>query len=267
MPGGCRVYVGNLPINIREREIEDLFYKYGRIRDIDLKTPSRPPAFAFVVFEDPRDAEDAIRGRDGYNFDGDRLRVELAKGERGGGGDSRGGGFGEPRRKTGGGRRTDYGVVVTNLPKSCSWQDLKDFMRKAGDVVYTDVNRDGEGIVEYSNREDMENAVRKLDDTEFKNPFDSTYIRIKFAKGQKDDRDSRDRGDRSSRGGGKRDRDSRSRSPASRSRSRSRDARSTSASRDRAKVKVDDESPPKRKYSDDEDAVPVSKAAAAEDSD
>lgn len=45
-----RVYVGSLPIDVREREVEDLFYKYGRIRNIDLKTPSRPPAFAFVEF-------------------------------------------------------------------------------------------------------------------------------------------------------------------------------------------------------------------------
>ena len=28
-----------------------------------------------MQFEDARDAEDAIRGRDGYNFDGNRLRV------------------------------------------------------------------------------------------------------------------------------------------------------------------------------------------------
>jgi hypothetical protein len=28
-----------------------------------------------LQFEDPRDAEEAIAGRDGYNFDGHRLRV------------------------------------------------------------------------------------------------------------------------------------------------------------------------------------------------
>lgn len=28
-----------------------------------------------LQFEDARDAEDAIRGRDGYDFDGHRLRV------------------------------------------------------------------------------------------------------------------------------------------------------------------------------------------------
>lgn len=42
---------------------------------VDLKTPSRPPAFAFVEFEDPRDAYEAVRGRDGYDFAGGRLRV------------------------------------------------------------------------------------------------------------------------------------------------------------------------------------------------
>ena len=40
-----------------------LVLRYGKIRDIDLKTPSRPPSYAFITFEDQRDADDAIRGR------------------------------------------------------------------------------------------------------------------------------------------------------------------------------------------------------------
>lgn len=58
-----RVFVGNLPLDIKEREIDDLFYKYGRIRDIEIKYPPRPPAFAFITFDDYRDAEDACRAR------------------------------------------------------------------------------------------------------------------------------------------------------------------------------------------------------------
>ena len=46
-----------------------------RIIEIDLKLPSRPPAFAFVEFDSARAAEDAVAGRDGYDFHGDRLRV------------------------------------------------------------------------------------------------------------------------------------------------------------------------------------------------
>lgn len=50
----CRIYVGNLPPDIRIKDVEDVFYKYGTIRDIDLKTRRGGPPFAFVEFEDPR---------------------------------------------------------------------------------------------------------------------------------------------------------------------------------------------------------------------
>ena len=51
----CRIYVGNLPPDIRTKDVEDVFYKYGINRDVDLKnrTGGGPP-FAFVEFEDPR---------------------------------------------------------------------------------------------------------------------------------------------------------------------------------------------------------------------
>ena len=51
--GDTRVYVGNLPPDIRTKDIEDLFYKFGDIAFVDLKTRRGPP-FAFVEFNDPR---------------------------------------------------------------------------------------------------------------------------------------------------------------------------------------------------------------------
>ena len=50
-------------------------------------------------------------------------------------------------------------------------QDLKDHMREAGDVGFSDIKRErGEavGYVEYSNREDMDRALTKLDRSAFK---------------------------------------------------------------------------------------------------
>lgn len=41
-------------------------------------------------------------------------------------------------------------------------------MREAGDVCFADVQRDGEGVVEFLRREDMEYALRRLDGTEFR---------------------------------------------------------------------------------------------------
>ena len=48
-----RLYVGNLPPDCREKDIEDLFLKYGKITFVDLKN-RRPPPFAFVEYDDPR---------------------------------------------------------------------------------------------------------------------------------------------------------------------------------------------------------------------
>ncbi|KAI5657531.1 hypothetical protein M9H77_26324 [Catharanthus roseus] len=183
------IYVGNLPADIKEWEVEDLFYKYGRVIDIELKIPPRPPCYCFVEFESARDAEDAIRGRDGYNFDGCRLRVELAHGGRGSSSSSeRRGGFGGSGYGRGGGgrygisRHSEFRVVVRGLPSSASWQDLKDHMRKAGDVCFAEVSRDSEGtfgLVDYTSHDDMKYAIRKLDDTEFRNPWTKTRIRVK----------------------------------------------------------------------------------------
>uniref|UniRef100_A0A0D6R1I1 RRM domain-containing protein n=1 Tax=Araucaria cunninghamii TaxID=56994 RepID=A0A0D6R1I1_ARACU len=178
------LYVGNLPGDIREREVEDLFYKYGPIVDIDLKIPPRPPGYCFIEFEDARDAEDAIRGRDGYNFDGNRLRVELAHGGRGQSSSAdRYSNYSSAGGRGGGvSRRSEYRVLVTGLPSSASWQDLKDHMRRAGDVCFSQVFRDSSGttgIVDYTNYDDMKYAIRKLDDSEFRNAFSRSYIRVK----------------------------------------------------------------------------------------
>ena len=155
--GSSRVYVGNLPADIRERELDDLFYKFGKIRAIEIPPIRNPPQFAFVEYYDYRDADDAVRRRDNYSFGGGRLRCEIARGKerRERGGDR----TGDRTRPTV--RRSDFGVIVTNLPSRCSWQDLKDFMRGAGDVVYSNVDGD-EGEVEFSNKEDMKNAIRKV---------------------------------------------------------------------------------------------------------
>lgn len=177
------LYVGNLPGDIRQREVKDLFYKYGPIVDVDLKIPPRPPGYAFVEYEDARDAEDAIRGRDGYNFDGCRLRVELAHGGRrlSSPGD-RYSSYSGSSGSRGTSRRSDYRVLVTGLPSSASWQDLKDHMRLAGDVCFSQVFRDRggmTGIVDYTNYDDMKRAIKKLDDSEFRNAFSRAYVRVK----------------------------------------------------------------------------------------
>lgn len=48
-------------------------------------------------------------------------------------------------------------------------------MREAGDVCYADVLGEGAGVVEFLRKEDMDYAVRKLDDTKFRSHEVSLY--------------------------------------------------------------------------------------------
>lgn len=171
-----RIFVGNLPPDVRTRDLEDLFYKFGKIAFIDLKTRRGPP-FAFVEFHDYRDAEEAVRCRDGKEWDGCRLRVEFPRGRertsrfKNGSGTSR---SNVPQR------RSKYRVKVSGLPSSGSWQDLKDHMREVGEVCFADVYKGGEGVVEFVNYDDMRYAIKKLHNTKFKShEGESSYIKLR----------------------------------------------------------------------------------------
>jgi len=78
----CKVYVGDLGNNASKQELEDAFGYYGPLRNVWVAR--NPPGFAFVEFEDARDAEDAIRGLHGRTICGRRARVELSNGKTGG---------------------------------------------------------------------------------------------------------------------------------------------------------------------------------------
>lgn len=58
-----KVYVGNLGTGAGKGELERAFGYYGPLRTVWIAR--NPPGFAFVEFDDPRDAEDAVRGLDG----------------------------------------------------------------------------------------------------------------------------------------------------------------------------------------------------------
>merc|ERR1711937_483277 len=270
---GFSVWMGGLPERVRSREIEDFFKGYGRILDVAIKSK-----YAFIEFEDERDADDAIRDLDDRRLNGSRVRLEKSKGckdkyvdfqrtgrvryrsfsrevspgrrryrsQSRGGYRSRSRGYRResPRdkrrtfydkpayRKYGAPEKTQWTVEVDNLSSRCSWQDLKDFMRKAGEVTYGDAHGDcgkNRGLVCFVTKSDMERAVDEPDGREINGK------EVKLTAVVKDEWDTGRGGSNSrsrSRSRSRRrtpPRRSRSRS-ASRSRSRSRSRRSRSAS-------------------------------------
>ena len=114
-----------------------------------------------------RDAEDAVYGEDGKRFDGNRIKVQFPRGTQRDSGASRSN-YTRGRGRSQPIRRTDYRILVSGVPASGSWQDLKDHMREAGEVVYADVYKDGTAVCEFKSYDDMKWAIKNLDDTKFK---------------------------------------------------------------------------------------------------
>ncbi|TPX71166.1 hypothetical protein SpCBS45565_g01350 [Spizellomyces sp. 'palustris'] len=277
-----RVFIGKLPNDVTQREVEKLVTEFGRVTEYRILS-----GYAFVEFENEQDARDCVKVLDGEKFHHARLIVEPAHTQA------------DRRRRdqyvpttTRRGGRSSHRIIVQNLPNRTSWQDgcvvwrlymgmtqlwaeprmsdvvvpwecrlliylgdlhhtwqngifvfgfhlwglpraavcllsqeflsylaletgtasldLKDLMRKAGEVIYTDVSREGEGIVEFSNLSDMEEAMRMFQDYD----YEGQTLSVKEERSGSPQR----RSDRSSR---RRSVSPRRRSPSPRRRSRS----------------------------------------------
>lgn len=96
-----KVYVGNLPYNVSEQDLEGLFSEYGNIVSAtvikDFET-GRSKGFGFVEFDNQTSAQSALK-LDGQDFQGRRMKVNIARDKREGGGGGHGG-------RGGGGRRS-----------------------------------------------------------------------------------------------------------------------------------------------------------------
>lgn len=241
---GTRIFIGGFSYRVRERDLERFCEKYGKIREISMKTK-----YAFVEFEDYRDADDAVYELNGKSLLGERVTVEIAKGidrslER-----NRSRGYNSysrpppPRRGWGSSHndrddrfgpptRSDHRLIVENLSSRVSWQDLKDFMRQVGEVCYADAHKrhKNEGVVEFESYTDMKKALEKLDNSE----LNGRRIRLI---------EDKPRGSRRSRSSSSRSR-SRSRSRSSKSRSRTR-SKSGSPRKSKSKGKSVSRSPSK----------------------
>ena len=133
-----RVYVGNILENVKKEDLEVEFAKYGKLsscwvafnpvnnRSISNANNSftlpenefiLQPGFAFVEFDDEKDAKDAVSSLNGSDFMGSKIRVEISPNRgrgRGGRGGGRGRGFGDRGGfrggfNRGGGGRGSYG--------------------------------------------------------------------------------------------------------------------------------------------------------------
>ena len=98
------IFVGNLDFTATDSSVRSLFERYGAVDRVNLVTDrdtGRSRGFGFVEMSDSDQADQAIAGLNGFNFEGRALNVNEArpKSPKSGGGRPNGGGFGRQRRE------------------------------------------------------------------------------------------------------------------------------------------------------------------------
>jgi len=111
---GTKLYVGNLPFNTTENELQEIFSQAGAVQEVTLmqdRFTGKSRGFAFVTMATEEEAQAAISKLNGQTMDGRPMTVNEARPREqrppgGGGGGRYGGGYGG--RREGGQRRGGY---------------------------------------------------------------------------------------------------------------------------------------------------------------
>lgn len=77
-----KLYIGNIPYDITQAELEELFGKAGEVTEVVLVTDrqtGRPRGFAFVEMADEEGAKKAIQELNGHQLKGRSLLVDEAR--------------------------------------------------------------------------------------------------------------------------------------------------------------------------------------------
>ncbi len=96
------IYVGNLPYNVVEEDLREIFEEYGEVASVKIisdKLSGRSKGFGFVEMDDDQEAKKAIDELNNAELSGRNIKVNESRPKSN---DSRGGGGGN-RRSGGGG--------------------------------------------------------------------------------------------------------------------------------------------------------------------
>lgn len=98
-----KLYVGNLPYNTTEQDLQSLFETAGTVDSVNVMrdmATGRARGFAFVEMGTDEDAQQAINQLDNRDFGGRNLTVNEARPKTSSGGFGGGGGGGGTRRRS-----------------------------------------------------------------------------------------------------------------------------------------------------------------------
>ena len=214
-----RVYVGNLSWDVAWPELKDHMRQAGDVvhAEIICEHNGRSKGCGVVEYATETEAKQAIETLNQTELKGRMIFVredrETSSGApaSGGSGTARGVG-GAGGTGGGGGKSQNTSVYVWNLAYETSWQELKDHMRKAGNVdqatllTDSDGNSIGCGVVVYQKPYEAARAIRELQESDLKGrPMKLREDRVQSGRGHYNHHGGRGGGGGRGRGRGRRD--------------------------------------------------------------
>lgn len=149
------LYVGDLPVDITEQELTDLFALHGPVRSVRIPVDvvtRRPRGYAYVNFEKAEDAAVAMDALNYSKFKGKEIRIMWSQRD-------------PSLRRSGAGN-----VFVKGLAKTITSRQLHDTFSEIGEILSCKVKTNpvtgeslGYGFVHFETQKAADEAVRRID--------------------------------------------------------------------------------------------------------
>ncbi|KAG0454216.1 hypothetical protein HPP92_025520 [Vanilla planifolia] len=176
LPQEPKLYFGNLPFNCDSAELAGIIQEYASPEVIEVlydRDTGKSKGYAFVTMSTIEDCKVVISNLDGSNYNGRVLRVNFSD---------------KPKRMMPLYPESEYKLFVGNIAWSVTSEALKQVFQDYGNLVSARVIFNGEtgksrgyGFICYSNREEMEAAMKALNGV----VLEGRPIRVCLAEGRR----------------------------------------------------------------------------------
>ena len=74
----CEIYVGNVPANVSNQQLHELFSQVGNVLNVWVKREFKRITYAFICFGDLETCDDACKQFDNYELGSSKLNVKMS---------------------------------------------------------------------------------------------------------------------------------------------------------------------------------------------
>jgi RNA recognition motif-containing protein len=159
-----KLYVTNFPFTCSQRQIHDLFSRYGQVVECTLKKDY----YAYILYTNSKSAQNAFKNANGVRMQGRKLTVHLATSKKSQSHLNNPNLSSLSEEASGADPTATAKIVhVRNFPETSSQQQIKEFFSTYGDIVECLILHDSYAFVHFKSPGDARQALQSTNNTQF----------------------------------------------------------------------------------------------------